>query len=155
MGMPLYGCIPPSGYAWDAQTWVSTGALVDRMNFALTLAANRFPGIHVLWTTGNNNAGTAPEAAPNPEQEEARLEPMIVPGGVSSSTRSAALQQFQAQIAKAQDDSAAQPMRAAARLMNRPKADRPDARGGAISPQEREDQLLAGLLLGSPEFQRR
>jgi len=148
MGMPLYGCIPPSGYAWDAQTWVSTGALVDRMNFALTLAGNRFPGIRVSWTA-ETSGGAASDAMPNPEEEEARLEPMIVPGGVSISTRSAALQQFQAQIANAQNSSPAQPMRAA-RFMNRP-----NARPGVISPQAREDQLLAGLLLGSPEFQRR
>src|SRR5208282_4134158 len=43
MGMPLYGCVPPVGYKWDEADWVSTGALVDRMNFALSLAANRFP----------------------------------------------------------------------------------------------------------------
>ncbi len=149
MGMPLYGCIPPSGYAWDTQTWVSTGALVDRMNFALTLAGNRFPGIRVAWTSDANSNDTPSESMPSAEQEEARLEPMIVPGGVSVSTRSAALQQFQAQIANAQNSSPAQPMRAA-RFMNRP-----NARPGVTSPQEREDQLLAGLLLGSPEFQRR
>lgn len=149
MGMPLYGCIPPIGYAWDAETWVSTSALVDRMNFALTLAGNRFPGVRVSWTGENANA----DGAPNPEQEEARLEPVILPGGVSVSTRSAALQQFQAQMENAagpaQNSAWAQPLRAA-RFMNRP-----NARRGAASQQEREDQVLAGLLLGSPEFQRR
>jgi hypothetical protein len=50
MGMPLYGCVPPSGYKWDADDWVSTGSLVDRMNFALNLAANRMPGITVRWS---------------------------------------------------------------------------------------------------------
>ncbi len=97
----------------------------------------------------------AQDATPSPGQEEARLESMLVPGGVSLSTRSAALQQFQAQIQNpiADDSSPAQPMRAA-RLINRPDA-QPGTRFSAISPQEREDQLLAGLLLGSPEFQRR
>ena len=47
MGMPVYGCVPPTGYSWQSSTWVSTGALVDRMNFALALAANRLPDITV------------------------------------------------------------------------------------------------------------
>lgn len=146
MGMPLYGCVPPSGYNWEASTWVSTGALVDRMNFALALAANRLPGIRVAWTNGGDESADAP---PSAEAEEARLEPMIVPNGASASTRSAALEQFQAQMANAQNDSAAQTMRAARRVH------RDNGRRGAITPQEREDQMLAGLLLGSPEFQRR
>jgi hypothetical protein len=41
MGMPLYGAVPPTGYKWDAADWVSTGALVNRMNFALAVAANK------------------------------------------------------------------------------------------------------------------
>jgi uncharacterized protein (DUF1800 family) len=145
MGMPLYGCVPPSGYNWDEATWVSTGALVDRMNFALTLAGNRLPGVHVAWS---QDAVNEADALPSPEAEETRLEPMLVPGGVSASTRSAALQQFQAQMANAQGAPQDQPMRAA-RVANR------NNRGGAISMEERQDQLLAGLLLGSPEFQRR
>jgi uncharacterized protein (DUF1800 family) len=44
-GMPLYGCQPPSGYKDTADAWVDTGALVNRMNFALTLASGRMRGI--------------------------------------------------------------------------------------------------------------
>ena len=40
LGMPLYMCQPPTGYADTADAWVNTGALVDRMNFALRLARN-------------------------------------------------------------------------------------------------------------------
>ncbi len=35
--MPLYGCQPPTGYADRADAWVNTGALLNRMNFAVTL----------------------------------------------------------------------------------------------------------------------
>jgi uncharacterized protein (DUF1800 family) len=38
MGMPLYLCQPPTGYAETADAWVSSGALVNRINFALALA---------------------------------------------------------------------------------------------------------------------
>ena len=38
LGMPLYQCQPPTGYKDTADAWVNTGALVNRMNFALQLA---------------------------------------------------------------------------------------------------------------------
>ena len=39
LGMPLYQCQPPTGYADTAGAWVNTGALIARMNFAQTLAS--------------------------------------------------------------------------------------------------------------------
>jgi uncharacterized protein (DUF1800 family) len=38
LGMPAYMCQPPTGYADKAEAWVNTGALLNRMNFAVTLA---------------------------------------------------------------------------------------------------------------------
>jgi uncharacterized protein (DUF1800 family) len=160
MGMPLYGCVPPTGYKWEAADWVSTSALVDRMNFALNLAANRLPGITVAWSSDPSSAQAAPQNVgmladpsastngatpedPTPESEETRLEPLVVVGGVSPATRAAALQQFEAQIA--QDASLVRPVSAA----------RPQNRAKAQTAPERQDQVLAGLLIGSPEFQRR
>jgi hypothetical protein len=134
MGMPLYGCIPPTGYKWDEADWVSTGALVSRMNFALALASNRLPGITTAWS--------ADETAGAPESEEARLETRLVASGVSTTTRSAVLEQFEQQ--KTQAENGAMPV-----AMD-------NAKRGLATPQvERQDQVLAGLLLGSPEFQRR
>ena len=39
LGMPLYFCQPPTGYDEAAAAWVSSGALVNRMNFALELGS--------------------------------------------------------------------------------------------------------------------
>ncbi|MGB7219741.1 MAG: DUF1800 domain-containing protein [Vicinamibacterales bacterium] len=47
LGMPLYQCQPPTGYKDTADAWVNTGALVNRMNFAVQLASStlgRGPG---------------------------------------------------------------------------------------------------------------
>ena len=67
MGMPLYGAVPPTGYNWQASTWVSTGALVNRMNFALSLAANKLNGITVNWTIPSDaSIATESEAAARP-----------------------------------------------------------------------------------------
>ena len=39
-GMPLYLCQPPTGYKETADAWVTSGALVNRMNFAVELASD-------------------------------------------------------------------------------------------------------------------
>lgn len=130
MGMPLYGAMPPTGYKWDAADWVNTGALVERMNFSLALAANRLPGITTAWTTTAPDPSTTP-IAPTSEAEEARLEHLLIAGGASVATRSAALTQLESQPAH------------------------PNPHNQNAAALDREDRLLAGLLLGSPEFQRR
>jgi uncharacterized protein (DUF1800 family) len=47
LGMPLYGAQPPTGYDDTAASWINSGALIARMNFAAALAANRLPGTRV------------------------------------------------------------------------------------------------------------
>ena len=47
LGMPLYQCQPPTGYRDAADAWINTGALMNRMNFALMLANNRLHGVEV------------------------------------------------------------------------------------------------------------
>ncbi len=44
IGEPLYQCQPPTGYADKAETWVNTGALLNRLNFSLALAGNKVRG---------------------------------------------------------------------------------------------------------------
>ena len=47
MGMPLYFCQPPTGYDDTSATWVSAGALVSRMNFAVSLGKNEIRGVRI------------------------------------------------------------------------------------------------------------
>src|SRR6202030_1486165 len=44
IGEPLYQCQPPTGYADKSDAWVNTGALLNRLNFSLTLAGNKIRG---------------------------------------------------------------------------------------------------------------
>ena len=53
MGEPLFLAQPPTGYLDTAETWVNTGALLERMNFSLALAANRIPGTRVSMGSGS------------------------------------------------------------------------------------------------------
>jgi uncharacterized protein (DUF1800 family) len=45
LGEPLYMCQPPTGYADRADAWVNTGALLNRMNFAVALVSGRMRGV--------------------------------------------------------------------------------------------------------------
>jgi hypothetical protein len=47
MGQPLYAYQAPTGYPDRAEAWVNTGSLLNRMNFGLQLAANRIKGVSV------------------------------------------------------------------------------------------------------------
>jgi hypothetical protein len=40
MGEPLYQCEPPTGYPDDAKSWISSGELLNRMNYGLGLLSN-------------------------------------------------------------------------------------------------------------------
>jgi uncharacterized protein (DUF1800 family) len=62
LGMPLYFCQPPTGYPDRADAWVNTGALLNRMNFALSLVGGHMRGID----------GASPPGAPDDSAESAR-----------------------------------------------------------------------------------
>ena len=47
LGMPLYGAQPPTGWGDTAEDWVNTGALLNRLNFALQLAGGQMRGVRV------------------------------------------------------------------------------------------------------------
>jgi uncharacterized protein (DUF1800 family) len=62
IGEPLYGAQPPTGHADRADAWISTGSLLARMNFAVALTANRYPGVEIaLPALAVGADGAAPE----------------------------------------------------------------------------------------------
>ncbi len=139
LGMPLYGMQTPNGYSWLSEPWVSTSALVTRMNFALTLAGNQLPGVEL------NPPGVTGAKVPTPAEQERLLEQSLLAEPVSDRTRSIILEQsadvtLPTQAAQ-QFLSATSPLKISATPVN-PAADH-------------QARTMAGLLLGSPEFQRR
>jgi uncharacterized protein (DUF1800 family) len=62
LGMPLYLCQPPTGYGDRADAWVNTGALLNRMNFAVALTGNRVRGVRLPGNAVNADAGLARDA---------------------------------------------------------------------------------------------
>src|SRR5258707_1654084 len=96
MGQPLYGFQTPNGYSDVAENWVNTGALLERMNFALALVSNRIPGTHVDLSrlVSDMNKGAAVDK-PNLLH---RFVSLIVCSEISSKTRQTLLKQLNAQV---------------------------------------------------------
>jgi uncharacterized protein (DUF1800 family) len=162
LGMPFYGMQTPNGYSWMAEPWVNTGDLVSRMNFALGLSSDRFPGVETDWARvlGDTGTGVKPATLTTGSRDEAvaakeeKLEVTLLGQAVSDRTRSTVLQQFQNQAMQQQavKDFSIRPndFEPMAQVLN------PDwQRQHLRPPQDREAMMMAGLLLGSPEFQRR
>ena len=162
LGMPFYGMQTPNGYSWMAEPWVNTGDLVSRMNFALGLSSDRFPGVETDWARllGDTGTGVKPVTLTTGSRDEAaaakeeKLELALLGQAVSDRTRATVLQQFQNQAMQQQavKDFSIRPndFEPMTQVLN------PDwQRRQLRPPQDREAAMMAGLLLGSPEFQRR
>ena len=124
IGEPLYQCQPPTGYADNADAWVNTGALLNRLNYALALTGNRLAAVHTDIASLLGAGGSA--------QPDAVLDAAIdvlLSGEASPQTR--------ATLEKQMND----PRVLQARL------DDPVTRVNS--------GMIAGLVLGAPEFQRR
>jgi uncharacterized protein (DUF1800 family) len=127
MGMMPYGMMPPTGYSMKADVWVNSSALLGRMNLALGLAAGKIRGVRVDLTS--LAAGTTAEAPPDPQQALATLEDSLLAGDISKQTHDTISKQLE-------DPTISQ------RRLDDPK--RPP-----------NVAAITGLILGSPEFQRR
>jgi uncharacterized protein (DUF1800 family) len=124
MGEPLFLCQPPTGYSDKSETWVNTGALLNRLNFALAFANGRLAGTSVdLGTMFGDNASKDPEAA------LARAVDLFLGGQIDPATR----QTLEGQLSDPQ--------------VLQAKLDDP--------VKQVNEGLLSGLVLGTPEFQRR
>ncbi len=134
MGMPLYGAQPPTGYSMKAETWVSSSSLLNRMNFALALTAGKIKGVKVDTARLAATNSTPPDAAIT----LSTLEACLVAGGVSKQTHDSITAQMEAKNNTPQ------------KADNKAAAHKPDA-----SARPPDVNTIAGLLLGSPEFQRR
>src|SRR4029077_12032424 len=82
MGQPLFGRITPDGYSDRAEQWLSSGAMIARLNFASALAANRIKG-----TSVNYQKLFAGADESNREAIALKLTQLIVPADLSIASR--------------------------------------------------------------------
>jgi len=153
MGQQMYYYQAPTGFPDRGQYWINTGSLLNRMNFGLALAAQRIPGIS--FDLAALNAHREPESAeaalitysklmmPERQLDETldRLKPMLTNPDLESKVAAAAEKNTVP--------------RQAGNMMNE------DANLAMLTPQRQKagnNNMLAqvvGVIIGSPEFQRK
>ncbi|HKG21932.1 MAG TPA: DUF1800 domain-containing protein [Blastocatellia bacterium] len=176
MGQPLYLYQPPTGYPDRAEQWVNTGALLERLNFGLALTANRVRGASV----DIKRANPAADDRGGGEMMEHAIA-VLLNGEISPQTRAILEKQLRegvpvkGELSKSGQAAAGNQMNemdagdATASDYERPG--RPKARGlrqgrragwqgdepsGSPAPSVGpETAKVFGLVLGSPEFQRK
>ncbi len=147
LGEVPYGYQAPTGYPDTAEEWVNTGALLERLNFAIAFASNRIPG-----TTVDLKSLDQKDKAKILDRAIAE----ILDGDISPSTRGSLTRQIEQPLpevmpGKEIDNDAGEV----------PNMRQPGQQGG----QNRQARLLnpsgnpevfkvVSLVLGTPEFQR-
>jgi uncharacterized protein (DUF1800 family) len=124
MGEPLFQCQPPTGYSDKAETWVNTGSLLNRLNFAMTLAGGK-----MLGTSVDMESLLGKDATGDPEMALARALDVFLDSQVAPATHEVLEQRLNdPQIVQAKLDDPVKHV---------------------------NEGMIAGLVLGAPEFQRR
>lgn len=177
MGQPLYLYQAPTGYPDRAEQWVNTGALLERLNFGLALSSNRVRG-----TAVDPKGLTASVKTSDPARLMDHAIKVLLHNDVSAATRSVLEKQLKEgvpvkgqlgevpQIATNREDRPASddammaggtpegsPLRGKGNNGIR-RAERMGwgIQGNVPSPSiDPEIAKVFGLVLGSPEFQRR
>jgi uncharacterized protein (DUF1800 family) len=178
MGQPLYLYQAPTGYPDRADQWVNTGSLLERLNFGLALTTNKVRGasFDVKSATGNVDMGDRGRVME-------RAIAALLNGDVSPQTRAVLEKQLKEgvpvkgelgsvpPIPQGDDLMAENSMQALPSNQGAGKAqkgvgnpEQMERRFGvranlrpqiAMSGEELESAKVFGLVLGSPEFQRR
>jgi uncharacterized protein (DUF1800 family) len=140
MGQPLFGRITPDGYPDRGDQWLSSGAMVARLNFAAALATNRMRGTNVDFK--KLLAGVDES---NKEAVAGRLTALTANGEISDATRAA----IKTSTVEALVIKTPPPNVPAALAANGPPPPPPLPQISGYVPE------TIALLIGSPEFQRR
>jgi len=128
MGMMPYGMQPPTGYSMRSDTWVNSSALLSRMNFALALTSGKIRGVSMDAAMMAVGSGGVEDMG----AIQAKLEDSLLAGEISKETHDT--------ITKQLNDAKVNPV-----VQRKPD----HAKYPAEAP------TIMGLILGSPEFQKR
>ena len=133
MGAPMFLYQAPAGYPDHAGTWISSSALLGRLNFAALIAENRVPGTTVSLQGAVPQGLSAGETSPEAVDRFSRS---LMGTTLSGGSRKAILNSL----------AGAERERAGAA---------PVSQNGAAGDGYATLPAVAALVIGSPEFQRR
>lgn len=167
MGQKIYSYQAPTGFPDKGQYWINTGSLLNRMNFGLALASQRIPGVRVNLAALNKNR--EPESSDAALTTYARL---IMPERDLSQTIERLRPilndpELQKKVAAAAEKNAPAQGKATMTGDDPLQIETPkdksasgalNGKGGRDSSAAGSNTMLAqvvGVILGSPEFQRK
>ena len=175
LGEPIFGHQAPNGWPETGESWMNTGAILNRINFGMAAAAGRLPGANIRALPALDTIGSAPR-----DKQVEAVVATILNGMVSPDTRAVLLSGEHPMLAngagakgiqnmapaEANPDSemSGEAMADGANGQNAARARRNQNQGGkggalqgrgfANIPQLTGLSQIVGLALGSPEFQR-
>ena len=82
LGQPIYGRLTPDGWPDRGDAWMNTGAILNRINFGLRLAAGQLPGVRLAAWPPMTRLRQLPPAA----QVDGVID-VLLGGSVSAETR--------------------------------------------------------------------
>ena len=150
LGEVPYGYQAPTGYPDLAEDWVNTGALLERLNFAVALSSNRVPGTRV---------DLRDFAAPTRQEMLDKAIDKILDGEIRPTTKASLAKQLSQPLPEVKareaypEDAAGPPMaNDAVGKQGRRNANR----NSVLLPASGDPEIfkVVSLVLGSPEFQR-
>jgi len=175
LGQPIFGHQAPNGWPETGEAWMNTGAILNRINFGMAVAAGRLPGVDIRSLPALDTIRSAPR-----DKQVDAVVATILNGMVSPDTRAVlvsgehpllangaggnTIQDMSPRDTAANDASMSGQEMAEASGGNAARV-RPNQNGGArraalqgrgfanIPPLAGLPQIV-GLALGSPEFQR-
>jgi len=179
MGERMYYYQAPTGFPDRGQYWINTGSLLNRMNFGLALASQRIPGVSFnLAALNNNHEPESAEAALGiyskllmPERDVTqtvkRLTPLINDPEIYNKIAKAASKTPVPQTANTDNTMMGDNMMASADVTPAKQKPIKENPGKKTAPEISMQRLLAyngnnsmlsqvaGIIIGSPEFQRK
>jgi uncharacterized protein (DUF1800 family) len=165
MGQKIYSYAAPTGFPDKASFWVNTGSLLNRMNFGLAIAAQRIPGVGINLLALNNNH--EPESVDDALQTYSAI---LLPGRnqkenigrLTSLVRDEALQdRLDKALASTQSTATIEEdMTGGVGMMGEEKTPKMGKGNGKKMPETAmvasgQVAHVVGIIIGSPEFQRK
>jgi uncharacterized protein (DUF1800 family) len=154
LGQPLYGHQAPNGWPETGAAWINTGAILNRINLGIVVAAGRVPGAPLRAWPGFTELVNTPRT----QQVDAVIESFLA-GRASPETREILASGNNPLMDRASADTTMVDAGAGVEPMGRGPGALPGRgrQGGGFQrlPQLTGLPQVIGLALGSPEFQRR
>jgi uncharacterized protein (DUF1800 family) len=157
LGQPIYGHQAPNGYPETGDAWMNAGAILNRINFGMAVAANRIPGLDFAMLPGIDSLRNAPR-----QKQVDAVVSLLLSGSTSSDTRAVLMKGENPLATTPLADSVEMTIGASGNgnddmmpLGDGPRRANQRALGLGPIPQLDGVAQIVGLALGSPEFQRR